>query len=159
MFEGILGSHDEEGVGEHVRHSVDRDLSLAHRLKEGRLGLRRSAVDLVRQNDLRQDRPRPELELAGGLIEDVDARQVAGQHIGRELHSPERASDGSRQAAGQHRLAYPRHVLDQDVPASQQSDENELDRLFTTQNHALNACRDFVEQSAEIELRFGHAAQ
>ena len=67
---GFSRRQDDEGLGQRVRHAVDGDLLLFHRLEQGGLGLGRGAVDLVGQDDLGHDRARPELELVGLLVED-----------------------------------------------------------------------------------------
>ena len=48
--------------------AVDGDLLLGHRLEQGRLGLRHRAVDLVDEQDVREDRAGPEAELALALV-------------------------------------------------------------------------------------------
>ena len=48
-----------------VRHAVDGDAALGHRLQQARLGPRRGPVDLVGQHDLGEDRAGTELELGG----------------------------------------------------------------------------------------------
>jgi hypothetical protein len=62
-----------------VRDAVDRDLALLHAFQERRLGLRRGAVDLVDEEEVREDGPRPELELVRALVEHVHAGHVRGQ--------------------------------------------------------------------------------
>ena len=61
----VLRRDDEERVGKLVRLAVDRDLALLHRLEEGGLGARRRAVDLVREEDVREDGAGQEDVLAG----------------------------------------------------------------------------------------------
>ena len=50
------------GCVELVRGVVDRDLAFAHRLEQRRLRARRGAVDLVGEDDVREDRAALELE-------------------------------------------------------------------------------------------------
>ena len=64
---------------------VDRDLALLHAFEQRRLRLGGGAVDLVAQHDVGEDRAGPELEVALLLVEDVDAGDVGGQQVGREL--------------------------------------------------------------------------
>ena len=51
------------GRAERVGHALDRHLPLLHRLEQRGLGLRRRAVDLVAEQEVREDRPWPELEV------------------------------------------------------------------------------------------------
>ena len=58
VLEGVHRGEDQERLRQHVRRAVDRDLPLGHDLEEGRLGLRRRAVDLVGEEDVGEDRAR-----------------------------------------------------------------------------------------------------
>ena len=52
----VLGRDDEERVGQRDGLPVERDLPLVHRLEERRLRARARAVDLVGEEDVREDR-------------------------------------------------------------------------------------------------------
>ena len=52
----VLGGHDEERVRDLVRLTADRHLVLLHDLEERALDLRRGAVDLVSQQEVREHR-------------------------------------------------------------------------------------------------------
>ena len=71
---GFSVAMDEERVGQRARDPVDRHLALGHRLEQRRLRLRHRAVDLVDEDDVGEDRARPELEVARLLVEDREAR-------------------------------------------------------------------------------------
>ena len=62
-----------------------------HGLEQRCLRLRRRAVDLVGQDDLREDRPLHEAQApcALFLVEDFGARDVGRHQVGRELNSLE----------------------------------------------------------------------
>ena len=55
MLVRILRRDHEERVGELVRFALDRDLPLLHRLEQRGLCARRRTVDLVREEDVRED--------------------------------------------------------------------------------------------------------
>ena len=96
--------------------AVDRHLSLIHGLEKGRLRLRRSAVDLVGQQKISEDRPGLELEGFGLLVIYSHAKNVAGQHVAGELQAVEAAGDRSRQRLRQRGLTDARNVFDKQVP-------------------------------------------
>ena len=98
--------------------AFDRDLVLAHRFEQCRLGLGRSAVDLVRQDDLRHHRAGPELKVLGLLVKDRDAGNVAGQQVRSELEPSELAAGRYGYRPGQHGLANARDIFDKDVAAA-----------------------------------------
>ena len=56
----------KNGSFELVDRAADGDRVLLHRLEQGRLRLGRGPVDLVGQDDLREDRPALELEDRAG---------------------------------------------------------------------------------------------
>ena len=62
-LERVLRREDEERLLEHVRRVADRDAVLVHRLEQRALRLRRGAVDLVGEDDVREDRALAEVEL------------------------------------------------------------------------------------------------
>ncbi len=117
----VLGrQHDERRV-ERIGLPFDRDLAVAHRLEQGALGPGRGPVDLVGQDDVGEDRPLLEDELAARRVVDARAEDVRGEQVGGELDAPERAVDAGGQGPGQQRLADSGNVLDQDVPFGQQA--------------------------------------
>ncbi|MCY1366733.1 hypothetical protein D9M68_419250 [compost metagenome] len=117
----VLRGDHEEGRGQGAGLALDRDLLFFHRLEQRALGLGAGAVDLVGQQHLREDRPGVEHEGLLAPVVDRHARQVARHQVGRELHARELQAEGVRQRMGQGGLADPRHVLDQQVPARQQT--------------------------------------
>ena len=64
LLDGVLRGEHEERLLELQRVAADGDGVLLHRLEQRRLRLRRGAVDFVRQDHLRKDRPLLEDELA-----------------------------------------------------------------------------------------------
>src|SRR5260370_42370133 len=98
-----------------VRLAVDGDLALFHGFEKSGLGLWAGSVDLVGEQDLREYRARPELEVVELLIECTDAGDVGGQQVGRELGAAEGAAQRARQRLRQHRLADARDALDEEV--------------------------------------------
>ena len=113
-----------------MRLSVNRDLALFHRLQECGLRLRAGPVDLVREHDLGEDRPRSELEVIDLLVERPDACDVRRQKIRGELDAAKGAVERTGQRLGEHGLADPGDILDQQVPFAKQGDEAELDLFF-----------------------------
>ncbi len=64
MLDRILGRDHQERLRQPARDAVDGHLSLGHRLEQGGLRTRHRAVDLVDEDDRREDRSGPEGELA-----------------------------------------------------------------------------------------------
>ena len=61
-----------------------------------------------------------------------------GQQVRRELHPTYRTGDRAAQCFGEHGLADPWHVLDQQVTLGQQHDEREVDRAAFSLDDAFH---------------------
>ena len=146
LLDRVLRREQQERVGQRVRDAVDRRLTLAHRLEERGLRLRHRAVDLVDEQDVREHRSRPELELARLLVEDREPGDVGRLDVGRALDAPDgRAADRAGNRPGQHRLRRAGDVLEEDVPSGRERGEHELDLLGL----ALDDGLDVREQPRE----------
>ena len=124
----LRGDHHERRL-ERVGRAVDGDLALLHALEQRRLRLGRRAVDLVADDDVGEDAAGLELELAGLLVVDRHAGDVARHQVGRELDPLHRAVDRPGQRLGEHRLADAGHVLDQQVALGEQHRDGQPDDL------------------------------
>ena len=71
---GFCVARTKNGSGSGMVVPVDRDLALVHRLEQRGLGARARAVDLVGEQDVREDRALPEDELAAALVVDAERR-------------------------------------------------------------------------------------
>jgi hypothetical protein len=144
VLDRVLGGQQEEGARQLPCLAVDRHLALGHRLEQGRLRLRRGAVDLVDEQDVREDRAGAELEVARLLVEDGHAGDVGRLQVGRALDPRDRdALDAAADRAREHGLRRAGDVLEQDVAAAHQRGENELDLLALPVDDRL----DVVEQA------------
>jgi hypothetical protein len=129
VLDRVLRRHHEERTRQLVGDAVDGDLVLLHAFEQRGLRLRRRAVDLVDEQEVREDRPGAELELVFLLVEDVHARDVRRQQVRGELEPRERAVDRAGERLGQHRLPDPGEVLDDQVPLGDDAEDDEAQRL------------------------------
>ena len=74
VLDRVLRREEQERARQRPGQPVGRHLLLGHRLEQRGLRLRHRAVDLVDEHDVREDRPRLELELADLLVVDREAR-------------------------------------------------------------------------------------
>src|ERR1039458_4527522 len=88
-FDGVLRGDDEEESLQITAFAIYTNLALTHRLQQSRLGAGRRAVDLIRQQDVGEDRPLMEMELLIALAENGYPQDVRGQQVGRELDALE----------------------------------------------------------------------
>ncbi len=120
---------------------------LLHRLQQRRLHLGRSAVDLIGQDDLGEERAFLDVKVLTLLVEDHGADQVGRQEVGGELDPGERCVDDLRQRAHRERLGQTGNPLEQDVPARQQPDEEPLHHGILSHD----AARDFLQDAGDRE--------
>ena len=109
-----------------------RDAVLLHRLEQRALRLRRRAVHLVGEHDVREDGALAELErlrAALRLVDDRRAEDVGRHEVRRELDARERERQRLGQRAHEHRLAEARHALEQRVPAGEHARDDAVDDL------------------------------
>jgi len=85
----VLRGDHEKRLGKRVRPVVHRHLALAHRLEERALRPRVAPVDLVRENDVGEQRPRREDERPPVRIEDVNPQDILRKEVARELDPAE----------------------------------------------------------------------
>ncbi len=129
---------------------------LLHRFEQRRLGLRRRAVDFVREDDLREDRSLHEPQRARSviLVEDLGAGDVRRHQVGRELDTLEAEIENLRQRLDQQRFREPRDARDQAVAAAEQRHQHFIDDVILPDDdlakfrkNFLAAGRDFIGQT------------
>ena len=127
MLDRILRGDDHERLRKFVRRVADRDLPLLHRFEQRRLHFRRRAIDLIGQNQVRENRPLPRREDAIGRIEDQRPGDIGRQKVRRELDAMKRRVDSAGQRLDEQRLGKSGNALEQHMPADQQRDDEPVD--------------------------------
>ena len=74
LLDRVLRGDREERLGQRIGRLADRHFALLHRLQQRGLGLGRRAVDFVGQQDVGEDRPFDEAEIAAGPARLLPAR-------------------------------------------------------------------------------------
>ena len=115
LLDGVLGGQHHERCWEFVGDAFDGHLLFFHGLKQGRLGLRRSTVDLVSQEDVGEQGSRTEFEIARLLVVHVGPHDVRRQQVRRELNTLELASKGPGEGVRKQGLCKTGEVLKQHV--------------------------------------------
>ncbi len=149
VLDGVLRGEHDEGPGELVGVLVHAHVQLLHALEQPGLGLRRGPVDLVDEDDVREDGARPELEARLALVVDIRAHHVGRQEVGGALDARVLGLDRAGKCTSQGRLADAGVVLDQDVALGEQRHEHVADHVI----RGLHGAGDVVAQ-AGAELRY-----
>ncbi|TFG50533.1 MAG: hypothetical protein E4H38_03420 [Gemmatimonadales bacterium] len=122
-FDRVLGGEDREALREWMRDAIHRDAPFLHRLQQRGLGLGRRAVDLVPQDQVAEQRPRPEGETTGPR-QQVDAGDVARHQVRSELDAPEFQAERFAQGPNEQCLGGPRRAFEQNVASCQQRQDD-----------------------------------
>ena len=156
LLDRVLGREDEQRPLQVEAHAVDRDLVFLHRLEQRRLRLRRRAVDLVGEDDVREDRTadEPDDALAGRAVffDDLGAEDVGRHQIGRELNAVELEVHRVGELLDEQRLGQPGDAAQQAVPAGEERDEDLAD-------HPLLADDGLGQLALEAAGDLGHALE
>ena len=128
--------------------AADRHLALLHHLEQRALHLRRRAVDLVGEKQVREDRAERRLELAVLLVVDPRADEVGGHEIGRELDPLEVAVDRPGDGLDREGLREPGHALDEEVAAREQAHDDPLEHVVLADDDPLH----LIEEAAHLGL-------
>jgi hypothetical protein len=132
----VLRRDHEERVGQPLRLAVDRHLPLLHRLEQRRLRARRRAVDLVREEHVREHDAGHEHRLASS--HDHLAGELSRSRVRRELHPLELRTQHVRDRSSEERLRATGRPLDQDVSTGEGGDEQQLDCAILPQDDLLD---------------------
>ncbi len=140
----ILRREHEERLLERIGPAGGGDVILLHRFEQRGLRLRRRAVDLVGEDDLREDRPlhEPEAAAALALVEDLGAGDVRRHQVGRELDALEVEIEDVGERLDQERLGEAGHAGDEAVAAGEQREQDLLDDLVLSDDHLPQFAED-----------------
>ncbi len=119
----------------------NRHRPFLHRLEQRGLGLRRGAVDLIGEHNIREHRTRLEGEdppSVFGFVQDIGAGDVRRHQVRRELDAAERKVQRIPNGAHESGLAESRHAFEQDVAASEEGDQHLVDDFVLADDHALD---------------------
>src|SRR2546427_3573815 len=144
VLDRILRRNHEERPVQRERLALQGRLPFLHRLEKGGLGLRRGAVDLVREEDVREDGTPSKDEFAGLAVEHVRPGDVRGQEVRRELDAAEREAEARGERFRDEGLRQPRDVFDQEVTVAEDRPEDALQDGALADDHGL----DRVEEVA-----------
>src|SRR5207249_43145 len=142
VFDRILRRNDEERPVEGERLALEGRLPFLHRLEQGGLRLRGGPVDLVRQEELGEDRTAAEDEVARLAVVHVGARDVRGQEVRGELDPPEGEAEARREGLRNQRLRQTRHVLDQEVSIAEDRPEHPFEDGPLADDHGFHGVKE-----------------
>ena len=125
------------------------DGALLHGFQQRRLRFRRGAVDLVGQNEVGEDGAGLKAKRLGAAVvtlNDHAADDVGGHQVRRELDAGILEMQNAAERSEQRRLAEPRDAFQQNVAASQETDEHAIHHRLL----ANNDLSDFVAYLIEV---------
>ncbi len=149
LFDGVLGGHDKEGEIEGVGFSAGGDAVFLHGLEESGLGFGGSAVDLVGEKEVTEDRPTHEMQAAFScavvFFEDLGACDIGGHEVGSELDAVEGEVEDLGESGDQEGFGETGDTDDQGVSARKESNEQRLDHMVLSDDA-------FVELGVDLSV-------
>ncbi len=142
----------------------DRHLTLLHHLEQRGLDLRRRAVDLVREEEVAEDRSELGVELTFAGSIDPCADEIGGHEVRRELNARERAAEDACGRLDRQRLREARDAFDEEMALGKQADEHALEHVVLPRDDPpdleqgllqalLRLCR---RRRGQVGARLGH---
>ena len=145
MLHRVLRRHHHERLLQRIGVTLDGHLHFVHGLEQSRLRLRRGSVDLVRQQEIREDRALLEFELLRVRVVNGHAQHVARKHVAGELQAVKTAMHGARQGLRQSGFAHARNVFNQQMTARQQTYDRQAHHFRLATNRRVERHFQFVE--------------
>jgi hypothetical protein len=140
-----------------VRLARERHLPLLHRLEQRRLHLGRSAVDLVGEHEVGEDRPRRTTTPRCLRVEDLRADEIRRQQVGGELHAAELGPDRPGQARYRERLGEAGQPFEQHVPVGEQRDQEPIHHFALAYEHAAEVLANIAQKGALFANAIGQS--
>ena len=154
LLDGVLGREDEERTRQGVALARGRHGAFLHGFKKGSLRLGRCPVDLVGEDDVREQGAFHELELTR-LVEDFGADDVAGHQIRGELNAVEAEAEGLGDGVDEERFGQTGNAHKQNVPACKNRGGDLADHLILAHDDLANFGEKGVVLGAErVKRRF-----
>ena len=144
-FDRILRGEHHERLRQGQGAAFERDLILLHHFEQGALRLRRRAIDLVRQQHVREHRSAYQSQLTSRRVEHRVAGDVRRHHVRRELDAGMCQRECLRERAHEQRLAETRDALDEDVAGSDEGYEHLLHRRCLADHRLTDSHAQFAE--------------
>ena len=105
----------------------DSHLLLLHSLKQSSLGLWRSTVDLVSEEEIAEQWTGFERKFTFLGVVDVGTGDVSGEQVRRELNTLEITTQGISERVGHQRLGQTGVIFEEKVPVGQDVDQHVID--------------------------------
>ena len=134
-FEGVLGGHDKERLGQTVRRTGDGHGVFLHGFEKCRLRLGGRAVDFVGQQNVGEQRAFLKIKdpaTIGRFGKHLRSNQVSGHQIGSKLNAPEIQLQSTGEGTDGERFTKPRDTFKQYVSATDQSNQSIIQNIRLT---------------------------
>ena len=136
LLQGILRGEDQERIGQLVGLIADGHLPLLHRFEQRALDLGRGAVDLVGEDQVREERAVLDRELARARVVNQRADQVRREQVGGELDALKTGLDTVGQRFDRERLCEAGNPFQEDVSVGEQAREQAVHQIFLAHHHS-----------------------
>ena len=148
LLDRVLRRQDMERCRQAMILTGNGHLAFLHRLQQRRLRAGARPVDLVRHEELGEDRAGYEAEAlaaGAGVVEHLRAQDVGRHQVGGELHPFLGETQDYPQGLGQAGLGEARDTYQQRVTAGQNGDQRVLDHALLAEDDPADLCFDLIQ--------------
>ena len=157
LFNRILGCQHKERLFQSIVLARNADHVFLHCLQKCALRLRRGSVNLVRQDDIAENRSRMKAKhriSVGILLDDVRTCHIRRHQIRCKLDARKRQPEYAPHRANQARFARSRNTLQQHISARNQRDNDIFHRITLTDDISGKLFKHIVTFFAEMQNLF-----
>ena len=136
---------DVHNVAAEVINATEFQGRFTHGLGQGRLYLRRGPVDLVRQQDIVEQRPGTKFELSLFMAVNIRTDEIGWQQVRGELDAVIITLNRLGQCLYRGCLCQPGHAFHQHMTVTHQADEHAVDKITLPDNPGGNMSTDAIK--------------
>ena len=138
LFDGVLGSHYEEGFVKGKGLFTDGDLALLHGFEQRALDLGRGTVDLIGQYEVGEDGAFLYLELL--FLDAIDhcTCNIGREQVGCKLDAAVFSINYLSKGLDGKGLGKTRHALEKHVAIGKEGDQQGVDEMFLSDNSLVH---------------------
>ncbi len=133
-----------------MSNAVDRHAFLLHDLQQRCVRFSRRTINLIGQQQLREDGAGAEVKFLRLHIEDGSTGNVRRHQVRGELDASEFTAQNLPQRSHEKCFAKSWHAFDQDVAAGEDSDQRAFDQIFLTDKDFGNLVSDLLVKTAGL---------
>ena len=159
LFYGIFCRDHSEYFSERVCRITDRDTTFLHRLEESSMNLRRSTIDLIGEEYLREYWSFPSIKLCCLWTIDFTPDKVRGEEIRSEWDTPELEVERLCECSYHERLRESWDSLEEDMSSGEECYDEPIDRVTLSDDAFTDRLSEGIDRFIERSKNWIHVKE